>query len=190
MIKWIKIFQIQKIDEKILEKRKRFKEFNSQKDLYEEFIELFKEIKKEFLELKFDKTPSVEVDKIPKNGDKKIIERAKLLSNVSLLEHTENVLKVVEEKVNFENINNYLTVKLMALLHDAGKSKLLRSKYNINDNISHEKASYLYAKKKLKGTSFEYIANLLLKDTYHLNFLSEVDKIARERELKRLNKDN
>ena len=185
MIKWIKIFQLQLIDRKIMEKRKKLKQFdfNSEKQKYENFIKIIEQIQKEFLELSFDKTPSVETDKIPVTGNKEIIERSKKLSNVNLYEHIKNVTKLVDEKISMENIHDYMVLKLLALLHDAGKSKLLRKKYQIPDKLSHEEASYLYAEKVLKNTDFEHVLNFFKKDTRYLNFLKEIDRIAREREL-------
>jgi len=190
MISWIKIFQMQMIDEKILNKRKEFDSAfseRSEKDRLKELSAILKKIKKEFKELNFDKTPSVETEKIKyADNQKEIVERAEKLSQISLYHHTLNVEKVIDQEMEIKNINDYIILKLLALLHDAGKSKLLRQKYNLPDNISHEEASFLYATKILEHTSFNYVPIYLKKDTYHLKFLQNADKIAREKELKTL----
>lgn len=66
----------------------------------------------------------------------------------------------------------------------------MRKKYNIKDNVSHEKASYLYANKILKDTYFEHLSKDLDEknkdNSYYFNFLARADKIAREKELKKL----
>ncbi|WP_456470006.1 hypothetical protein [Caminibacter sp.] len=191
MISWIKIFQMHLIDEVILKKRKRFQEsFSSDLDEGKEFLkelnDLIDRIKKEYLELKFDKTPSVEVDRIRYENNQKIVQRAKLLSKINLYQHIINVERFIEEDLNLKNINDYVIIRLLAVLHDAGKSKLLRNKYKIPHDIPHEKASYIYAAKILKDTSFEYVPEYLIKDTYYLTFLHNADKIAREKELLQL----
>jgi hypothetical protein len=174
MIKWIKIFQMQKIDEEIAKKRKKMQEclFEKEKiDRMQELLDLIRKIKREYLELNFDKTPSVEVDRIKhKENTKDIVDRAVQLANISLYQHIENVEKAVDWDMEINNINEYLNVKLLAVLHDAGKSKALRAKYGIPDNISHEEASYIYAKKVLKGSNYEYVADYLFKDTRFLKY--------------------
>ena len=190
MIAWIKIFQMNLIDKEILKKRKKFLELE-QNDilLFEEGIKVIKKIKKEFLSLNFNKTPSVENDRI-KYLDNKEAKRAKHLSKISLFQHLENVEKVIDENLDIKNPNDYINLKILALLHDAGKSKELRKKYNIKDNVSHEKASYLYANKILKDTYFEHLSKDLDEknkdNSYYFNFLARADKIAREKELKKL----
>jgi hypothetical protein len=191
MIKWIKIFQMQKIDEAIASKRKKIQKYlfeDEKLDKFRELLNLIKKIKQEYLSLNFDKIPSVEVDKIKyEENNKDIVERAKELAKIDLYQHIIGVEEVIDRDLKTNNINEYCNVKLLAILHDAGKSKTLRAKYNISDNITHEEASYIYAKQILKGSSYEFVADFLFKDTRHLKFLQNADKIAREKELKKLN---
>ena len=190
MLKWLKIYQLNLIDLEIKNKRKIFSQLNNNENyLIDELDKLINNILDDFKKFEFDKMPSVEIDKIKFNDNKEIVKRAKKLSNISLLNHINNLLNIVENELNIKNINDYIIIKLLALLHDAGKSKLLRIKYGISDKITHEEASYLYAKEVLKGTSFEYVPEYLLKDSYYLDFLRSIDKIAREKELKFLQGD-
>ena len=201
---WLNIYQIQQVEKMIEEKNEKIinidsEDFDTTNDFNNRSIELEKiinEIIDEFQKLHFDKIPSVEVDKITTKIEE-TIEAYKIekYSNISLLEHTQNVINFIKSSKENFNPNEYEYLILFALLHDAGKSKRLRLKYNINEEYKHELVSAIYAKQKLKNTSFEHIGEALYiytkqqKENYILKSIykkfHEIDENVRILELKK-----
>jgi len=198
--KWIEISQYLKLDE-IIRNKQEMSIIESNANLITEYEKIEKIILNDFKECNFDKLPSVEEEKITKKlyffipSQEKIKERIEKYKEISLLEHIYNVLDEVEKYEFRREIDKY-SMKLFALLHDIGKSKCIRDKYNIPHTISHEKASAMYASKILKNTQFEFLSDLLLsamenngrvneRSCQYIDLLVYFDKKSREKELKR-----
>lgn len=192
---WVNIYQMQKLDELIHNKNESIIEIDVEdfSNREKELEKIKNEIIEEFLKLNFDKISSVEIDKQTtiieeSESTKKMLEHSK----TSLLKHIQDVLNFVEINKDKFNENEYEYLFLFALFHDAGKSKKLRAKYNINSD-NHEQASGVYAKLKLKDTTFSYVGEAIYsysnekKDDYILKNIykkfHEIDKQVRINEL-------
>lgn len=197
---WKKIKQIQIIDDFIKKHNKEIEQIEIDGNSYdEEWQNIVNKIYLDYENFSFANIPSVELSKYKEITlfDNDFEKRIKFLSKISLMEHIDNLIDLINKEKKIKD-NEYKTLYLLALLHDAGKSKKLREYYNISDKITHEKASALYAKKILENTKWEFVANILfqainfkngkIEDTSNefYKLLVYYDKKARKLELSKL----